>query len=621
MATPRIVQIRQDRIDKLDQLAELGFPAYPSTAHRTHYTDALLEDFDAMEGQVVTVAGRMMAYRSQGNLTFADLQDQQGKVQLFVRKKSVGEPDPATGNLGFENLRLLDLGDIIEATGTVMRTKRGEISVDVTSVRLLTKTLRPLPDKWAGLKDRERILRQRYLHHTMEPEKRATFDRLGKLYFAVRQYLYERGFIEVHTPILQSLYGGGTARPFLTHLNALHQDMYLSISHELYLKRMIAAGFDKVFTIGRYFRNEGIDSTHHPEFSMIETMTAYENYEYNMDLVEGMFRFVSEKAYGRTTFDVRGVEVDFAKPWARVNMADAVLERFGHDFRSCPDVETANGWLKAQGVPAQGSIGEALFRLFDDLIGPTLLQPTFVYGHPIEISPLAKPLADDPRYVERFELVIGGIECGDNWSEQNDPRKLLETWRKAHARSDVPADERHPLDYSFVEMLEHGMPPTTGIGPGIERMAMIFEGTESIDDVIYFPMMRPEPPGINAVIFGEEAGRTGGATPATADGEAAPAGLSLTDLAALVQVGALSPAQDGLVLLPRLTLWGSKPSGSVVIRGLRADGPVVVSGVAVAGDDLAAWTASLSAETQKLVGLLEKGLRGVTVSVRPLTRG
>ena len=424
-------------------------------------------------------------------MAFGHVQDQTGRIQLFLRRQLVQPTAAADGILGYAEMNLLDLGDVVEATGKVVRTERGEVSVLVETLRLLTKAIRPLPDQWSGLKDRELVLRKRYLDLILDRQPLERFASVTRMVAAIRSFLNGRGFMEFTTPIIQPQYGGGTAKPFKTHVNALGCDMYLAISHELYLKRLIVAGFDKVFTIGRYFRNEGIDRSHHPEFSMVETMTAYENYEYNMNLIEEMFRHVATTAFGRTQFKVRGHVIDFSQPWRRVSMADAVKEKTGVDFREIKTVDEANARLAALGInEPQPSVGEALVKAFEG-VEPDLIQPTLVYGHPIEISPLAKPLAEDPRYVERFEIFIAGMECGDNWSEQNDPAHLLETWQKAYRAEERDSGKFHTLDFDFIEALEYGMPPTTGIGPGIERMAMIFTEQEIIDDVIFFPMMRP----------------------------------------------------------------------------------------------------------------------------------
>jgi lysyl-tRNA synthetase class 2 len=497
--------LRQQRLDKIAGLRQLGLDPFPSKSARSSYTAPLIENFEANEGKEVTVAGRLISWRKQGGMAFGHIQDQTGEIQLMLRRQALAPTEASTNTLGFEDLKLLDIGDIIEATGKLGKTQRGEISVLVDSVRFLTKSLRPLPDKWAGIADREIAIRRRYLDMISEPLKKRRFEAIGKMLFEIRRFLHERGFIEFHTPVIQPQYGGGTAKPFRTFVNALSTDMYLSISHELYLKRLIAAGFDKVYTIGRYFRNEGIDRSHHPEFSMIETMTAYENYEYNMELIESMFRHIAVHAFGKTTFQVGEHLVDFEQKWARLNMAEVVLERTGVDFRTVPDTETANAELKKMGLGGDAqTVGHALVDAFEEKVAPTLIQPTLVYGHPIEISPLAKPLREDPRYVERFEIFIGGIECGDNWSEQNDPVTLLERWRQMY-KHDAREGEYQPLDYDFLEMLEHGMPPTTGIGPGIERMAMIFTEQSDIYDVIFFPLMKPVLSQTNKAIYKIEA--------------------------------------------------------------------------------------------------------------------
>ncbi len=547
-------------------LRSLGLNPYPSRSKRTHYNKTIFDDFAAHEGKVVTVAGRLMSWRKQGALAFAHLQDQTGKLQLFLRRNLVQPTDAATGRLGYAETNLLDIGDIIEATGKVIKTERGEISVLVEELRLLTKAIRPLPDQWAGLKDREQVLRKRYLDTILEP---ASFDRFGKIckmVAAIRAFLNQRGFLEFTTPIIQPQYGGGTAKPFKTHVNALGCDMYLAISHELYLKRLIVAGYDKVYTLGRYFRNEGIDRSHHPEFSMVETMTAYENYEYNMNLIEDLFRHVAVTVFGKTTFTVRSHEIDFGKPWRRVSMAEAVKEKTGVDFRECGTVEEANQRLAGLNIQEnQPSIGEALVKAFEVTVEQGLIQPTLVFGHPIEISPLAKPMAEDSRFVERFEIFIAGMECGDNWSEQNDPVNLLETWRKAYRAEERDAGKFHTLDFDFIEALEYGLPPTTGIGPGIERMVMIFTGQENIDDVIFFPMMRPTISPLNAAIYGVQ------------ESSVAPVedlALSVDDFESLCKEGVIQPFARNLIVKPHVRLWsGTTPAGKS-----RASGHVEIEG-------------------------------------------
>jgi lysyl-tRNA synthetase class 2 len=563
VATNPLVEIRSGRAAKAETLRSLGLNPYPSKSKRSHFARTILDDFSSLEGQTATIAGRLMSWRKQGALAFAHVQDQTGKLQLFLRRNLVQPTDAAEGRLGYAETNLLDLGDIIEATGKIVRTERGEISILVESLRLLTKAIRPLPDQWSGLKDREQVLRKRYLDTTLEPDSFQRFGAIAKIVTAIRIFLKERGFIEFTTPILQPQYGGGTAKPFKTHVNALSCEMYLAISHELYLKRLIVAGYDKVFTIGRYFRNEGIDRSHHPEFSMVETMVAYENYEYNMNLIEDMFRYVAQNVFGKTEFNVRGHPIDFGKPWRRASMSDLVKEKTGIDFRLIQTVEEANQKLAGLNIhEPQPSVGEALVKAFEITVEKDLVQPTLVFGHPVEISPLAKPLAEDPRFVERFEIFIAGMECGDNWSEQNDPVRLLETWRKAYRADERDAGKFHTLDFDFIEALEYGMPPTTGIGPGLERMAMIFTGQENIDDVIFFPMMRPTVSPLNAAIYGIQE-------------SVAPVedlALSRGDFESLCGNGAIKPHARNLTVKPHIRVW-ELPSGD-----LRACGHVEIEG-------------------------------------------
>lgn len=514
MSTSSLTDLRRIRLEKADALRALGLDPYPSKSGRTHFAGPILEKFDEHAGAEVTVGGRIVSWRKQGSLVFGHILDQTGRIQLFIRKQVVAPTDAASSALGFEHFSLLDLGDFVEARGKVMKTNSGEISIEVTQLRVLSKSIRPLPDKWSGLTDREAILRHRYLDTIQDPESHKRFLLIAKMTAAIRTFLNERGFVEFQTPIIQPQYGGGTAKPFRTHVNALDVDMYLAISHELYLKRLIVAGYDRVYTIGRYFRNEGIDRSHHPEFAMVETMAAYENYEFNMQLVEEMFRHVALTVFSRTVFKVRGHDVDLALPWRRAAMADLVLEATGINFREITDLAEAQKRVADLGVEeVPQSIGHAMVAAFEAKAEHGLIQPTLVHGQPVEISPLAKPLASDPRFAERFEIYIGGMECGDNWSEQNDPAKLLEVWKKAFSAIEAEGGKVHPMDYDFIEALEHGMPPTTGIGPGLERMAMIFTEQENIDDVIFFPMMRPSVSANNAEIYGLKATAAAGEQP------------------------------------------------------------------------------------------------------------
>ena len=487
---------RAQCIEKVRRLQALGIDPYPSTSRRSHMAGDVHGRFDELEGSVVTVAGRMMSRRGHGQLVFADVQDQSGRVQLMVAGDDLLPTDAAAGNLGYDDVaQLVDIGDIVEAEGTVTKTRRGEVSVKATTLRLLAKSLQPLPDKWHGVTDEEVLARKRYLDLIMNPEKRERFVVVSEILLGIRAFLNERRFVEFNTPVLQPLYGGGRAQPFRTHVNAIASDYYLAISHELYLKRLIIAGFERVFTIGRYFRNEGIDKTHNPEFSMLETMTAFEGYEFNMDLTEALYKHLAADVVGKPVVSVRGRPVDLMGEWPRRSMVDLVREECGVDFRSVDDLDVANQALSDRHLRPQATVGHAVTSLFEEVVAPTLVQPTIVYGYPVEVSPLAKAMADDPRFVERFELYVGGIEQGDNWSELNDPEELRRRLDAEQARRSGGGDvEAHPVDHEFLEAMEYGMPPTTGVGPGIERLAMLLTEADSISDVIFFPLLRPLPP-------------------------------------------------------------------------------------------------------------------------------
>lgn len=490
--TSDLIGQRKIRIEKTNQLRELGINPYPSKSNRTHKTDEIISKFDELDGAEVTVVGRLMSWRGHGQLVFTDIQDQYGRIQLYIKSDEISQTSKENQTIGFENLNLLDIGDIVEANGTVTKTQRGEISILVKNIKILTKALRPLPSQVDGIKDRETILRKRYLDTIINPEKRKVFEYGAKIVFAIREFLNGKGFLEIQTPIIQPIYGGGTAKPFTTHVNALGMDYYLAIAHELYLKRLITAGFENVYNIAGYFRNEGIDRTHNPQFNMLETMTAFQNYEFNMDLIEEMYKYIGEKVFGKTTFKVEGQEVDFGQKWERIQMIDAVKKYAGYDFNDVKDLEHAHRILDEIGFEDEkaSSIGEVMVQVFEEKVEEQLIQPTFVYGHPVEISPLAKTMDSDPRFVERFEIFIGGIEGGDNWTELNDPVELYARFKDQVDRGRAGQEEFHPMDVDFLETMEHGMPPTTGLGPGIERLIMMFTEEKYIDDVMFFPMMK-----------------------------------------------------------------------------------------------------------------------------------
>ncbi len=466
-----LVEIREERLKKIERLRSLGIDPYPSKSLRTHVSKEVLDNFASLDGKTVVVAGRLMSWREHGQLIFADLQDSGGKIQLYIKAEGLQATSSATQSIGFGDLNLLDIGDIVEVSGKVTKTQRGVISVEPTQIKLLAKSIRPLPEKWEGVQDPEILHRQRYLDMIMSPEHKWRFEKAAQILFAIREFMHKKGFLEIKTPILQHTYGGTSAKPFRTHVNALGVDYYLAVAHELYLKRLITAGFENVYNIVGYFRNEGIDRSHNPEFNMLETMTAFQNYEFNMDLIEELYKHIGLSVFGKTTFMIEGEEVDFAKPWRRARMVDLVKEYTGEELS-----------------------GERLVEVFEEKVEEKLIQPTFVMNHPVEVSPLSKTLASDPRFVERFEIFIGGIEGGDNWTELNDPVELFKRFQAQVKKKEAGAEETHPMDIEFVEMMEYGMPPTTGLGPGIERLTMMFTEARNIDDVIFFPLLRPQAP-------------------------------------------------------------------------------------------------------------------------------
>lgn len=597
-------------MEKAESLRALGLNPYPSKCGRTHYSGDIISNFESLDGSTATIAGRLMSWRAQGALVFAHVQDQTGRLQLFMKRDLLAETSPEKGTLGFKDLHLVDLGDFVEVTGRVLRTQRGEISIQPSEFRMLAKSIRPLPDQWSGLQDREQVLRKRYLDTILEPESHRRFGVIPRIVAAIRTFLQEKGYLEFQTPVIQPQYGGGTAKPFRTRVNALGVDMYLAISHELYLKRLIVGGYDKVFTIGRYFRNEGIDRSHHPEFSMVETMAAYENYEYNMDLIEEMFRHVAVSVFGRTVFKVKDQEIDFAPAWRRVQMAELVKEVTGVDFRLISSLDEAMEKLRAMGIeePA-ASIGEALALTFEAKAEKTLIQPTLVFGQPVEISPLAKPMAHDARYAERFEIYIAGMECGDNWSEQNDPVHLLKTWKRNYNESEADSGKFHTLDFDFIEAMEHGMPPTTGIGPGVERMAMIFTEQQNIDDVIFFPMMRRHVTQANSAIYGIPSEES--ITPTIPAETTHDLVLHGEAFESMCNDGVLRPAGQSLTIHPFLHLWKTASpdghptgSGHVMVEGFIPGGRLVLSGYNL----VAETRLGENAESKAFADLLESGI-------------
>ncbi len=491
LSAQQLSELLQIRRDKLDALREAGKDPFVITKYDvTAYSADVKTSFvDPPEGEesvmTVSMAGRIMSKRGMGKASFADLQDKQGRIQLYVRKDMVGDD-------AYADFKKWDIGDIIGVTGVVFRTHMGEISVRATSVVLLAKSLLPLPEKFHGLKDPELRYRQRYVDLIVNPEVKDTFVKRSMIIKEIRALLDEEGFLEVETPVLNTIAGGASARPFITHHNALDIDMYMRIALELYLKRLIIGGFDRVYEIGRVFRNEGMDPRHNPEFTLMELYQAYTDYNGMMDLTENMFRHVAQEVCGTTTISYGGVEIDLGSPFRRITMIDAVKEYTGVDFDQIKDTEEAKRIADEKGVHYENrhQKGDILNLFFEEFVEEHLIQPTFVMDHPVEISPLTKRKPDKPDYVERFELFITCREMCNAYSELNDPidqRARFAAQEEAFAAGD---EEANHTDEDFLNALEIGMPPTGGIGYGIDRLVMLLTDSPAIRDVLLFPTMK-----------------------------------------------------------------------------------------------------------------------------------
>ncbi len=473
------------REEKLAKIRELGWNPYAASFDKTH---SIQEAFES-EGKKVKTAGRIYSYREHGNIAFADLHDETGKIQIFFQKKSLGEE--------FKNLKLLDIGDFIGVEGEVMKTTAGEISINPSSYTLLTKSLLPIPSEFFGVKDVETRFRQRYLDLLLNPEVRARFNTRTKLISGVREYLDSLNFWEVETPTLQPLYGGANARPFKTHVNAFDDEMYLRIADELYLKRLVVGGYERVYEIAKDFRNEGIDHTHFPEFTMIEWYEAYADYNRVMDVAEGLLKHLAKKIFGNTVLKVGDAEIDIGKKWPRIEMSKIMKEKLNLDVekeseesllafakKNCPDMQLVGGETK----------GQLIFLIFDHLVPKTLTEPTFIIDYPEDISPLSKAHRSKPGWVERFEGYIGGKEIFDGWSELTDPVVQRDRFTKDTKAVRKNKDEAQHLDEDFLTAMEYGMPPVGGIGIGIDRLVMFFTNTWAIKEVVIFPTLKPEKP-------------------------------------------------------------------------------------------------------------------------------
>jgi lysyl-tRNA synthetase class 2 len=484
--------IRAQRFAKLDQLRADGTVAYPYRFDRDRTIGELRDAHGGLEAgaetdEVVRVAGRLMLKREQGRLTFGQLRDRTGEVQLFVSQGVLGKE-------AMEAFNGLDRGDWVGVEGTVMVTKKGELSVKVTAFELLSKALRPLPDKWKGLADVDTRFRQRYVDLTVNPDARRVFEVRVAAVDAIRAELRDRGFLEVETPILNLQQGGATARPFVTHYNALDLDTYLRIALELPLKRLLVGGFERVFEIGRVFRNEGIDTRHNPEFTMLEAYQAFGDYSEMIELTEALVGRAAVAATGSSRVECRGRTLDLAAPWRRVTMVELIREVVGVEIHPGMTVADARRLLDDLGLAWQDGwgAGRCTHEVYDELVEPKVLEPTVVLDHPRETSPLAKPHRDDPHLVERFEVIVDGRELANAYSELNDPVEQLARFREEAAHKAAGDPEAADVDLDYIRALEYGMPPAGGMGIGIDRLIMLLAGVESIREVILFPTLRPE---------------------------------------------------------------------------------------------------------------------------------
>ncbi|SCY99504.1 lysine--tRNA ligase [Alkaliphilus peptidifermentans] len=476
------------RREKLKHLQDIGKdPFKVEKVHVTHLSKEIIDNFDSLEGKSVTIAGRLMAKRGHGKASFVNVQDNEGRIQSYVREDRIGTED-------YELFVAYDIGDIVEINGEVFKTNKGEISIKATTVRLLSKSLQILPEKWHGLKDQDLRYRQRYVDLIVNPEVKETFLKRNKIIKAVREFLDDKGYLEVETPILTTIAGGAAARPFITHHNTLDLDMQLRIANELYLKRLIVGGFDKVYEMGKMFRNEGISIKHNPEFTNMELYAAYNDYHDMMEITENLVAYCAEKVHGTTVINYQGVEIDFKPPWKRASMHDLVEEKTGINFYEVATDEEARKIAKEKlhlDVENRMTRGHLVALAFEEFCEKDLIQPTFVLHHPVEISPLAKRNPDNPLITNRFEAFANTWEIANAFSELNDPIDQKERFEEQLRQKEAGDDEAHPMDLDFVNALEVGLPPTGGLGIGIDRMIMLLTDSPSIRDIILFPTMKP----------------------------------------------------------------------------------------------------------------------------------
>jgi len=477
----------QVRIDKMHKIEEAGLRPFGHKFDWTHHAQDIADQFEELNEKDVKLAGRVMAIRGHGKTCFMDMRDISGRIQLYVRKDVLGEEN-------YKIIKMMDIGDIVGVTGSVFRTHMGEVSIKVTGLEVLSKSLRPLPEKWHGLKDVEMRYRQRYVDLIMNPDVMKTFIKRTQIIKSLRDVLDSHNFLEVETPVLNTIPGGAAARPFISYHNALDMEVYMRIATELHLKRLIVGGMERVYEIGRIFRNEGIDNRHNPEFTSVEIYQAFGDYKDMMDLTEEIVIKTAEKVLGTTKISYEGTEIELAGPWKRMSMTDAVKEYSGKDFSNVTDIEEARAMAKELNVPIEPSfgIGKIINACFEEYVEDKLIQPTFITGHPKEISPLAKSNPENPEITDRFEGYIYGREICNGFTELNDPIDQRERFLKQVEERANGDEEANMMDEDFCVALEHGLPPTGGLGIGIDRLVMFLTDSSSIRDVLLFPTMKPE---------------------------------------------------------------------------------------------------------------------------------
>ena len=481
-------KLMKQKIEKYKDFKERGIKNYDEKYKVDTHAEDILGNFDEYEGDTVKMAGRIMALRTHGKASFADIQDTSGQMQLYVKVDLIGEER-------YELFTELDIGDIVGIEGEVFQTNRGQTSVKVKDFTLLTKSLRPLPEKFHGLKDKEMRYRQRYLDLIMNPEVKDTFEIRSKIIRSFRDILEEKGFLEVETPMMHPIPGGANAKPFVTHHNALDMELYLRIAPELYLKRLIVGGFDRVYEINRNFRNEGMSYKHNPEFTTLELYQAQADYHDMMDITEKLVVESAKETLGTTELNYQGKDIDLSIPWRRVTMKELVKEETGFDYNALEDSKEAYKRAKEIGVKIEDeglSKGEVLYEIFEKLVEEDLIQPTFVMDYPIEVSPLAQKKENEPEFTYRFEAFINGWEIANAFSELNDPFEQKERFKQQMEHREAGDEEAQMMDKDFIKALEYGMPPTGGLGIGLDRLIMLMTDSKSIRDVIFFPTMKPE---------------------------------------------------------------------------------------------------------------------------------